>query len=103
LTVPAIFRGPNARSLMHTSSEINESHWVNEEEPVEKYAPPTGFHPVMVGDVLGSRYRIIRKLGWGVYSTVWLVHNDRSAQFFANDYIILAHRKLSLAIIRMQV
>ena len=29
-----------------------------------------GYHPVTIGDVLGSRYRIIKKLGWGVYSTV---------------------------------
>ena len=35
---------------------------------------PGGLHPVSLGDVLkDGRYRIIRKLGNGAYSTVWLV------------------------------
>jgi serine/threonine-protein kinase SRPK3 len=34
-----------------------------------------GYHPTAVGDVFDSRYQVVRKLGWGVYSTVWLVQN----------------------------
>jgi serine/threonine protein kinase len=42
------------------------------EEPFELYRPG-GYHPVHIGDTLcHSRYTIIRKLGWGQYSTVWL-------------------------------
>lgn len=33
---------------------------------------PGGFHPVHLGDMLGGRYKIVRKLGFGVFSTVWL-------------------------------
>ncbi|KAF4503417.1 CMGC SRPK kinase [Fusarium agapanthi] len=33
---------------------------------------PGGYHPVHLGDVIQERYRIIRKVGWGQYSTVWL-------------------------------
>ncbi|KAF5009194.1 hypothetical protein FDECE_4559 [Fusarium decemcellulare] len=33
---------------------------------------PGGYHPVHLGDVVQNRYRIIRKLGWGQFSTVWL-------------------------------
>lgn len=33
---------------------------------------PNGYHPVHLQDVLNSRYRVIRKLGYGSYSTVWL-------------------------------
>ncbi|KAF5643036.1 CMGC SRPK kinase [Fusarium tjaetaba] len=33
---------------------------------------PGGYHPVHLGDVIHERYRIIRKLGWGQFSTVWL-------------------------------
>ncbi|GJJ08832.1 hypothetical protein Clacol_003051 [Clathrus columnatus] len=37
---------------------------------------PGGYHPVIIGDILGyssqRQYRIMHKLGWGYYSTVWL-------------------------------
>ncbi|XP_055883878.1 SRSF protein kinase 3-like isoform X2 [Biomphalaria glabrata] len=31
-----------------------------------------GYHPVKIGDLLNNRYHIVRKLGWGHFSTVWL-------------------------------
>lgn len=34
-----------------------------------------GFHPVMLDDVYSDRYRILRKLGYGVSSTVWLAED----------------------------
>lgn len=34
---------------------------------------PGGFHPVYIGDVYADRYRVLNKIGYGVYSTVWLV------------------------------
>lgn len=30
-----------------------------------------GYHPVVIGDVFDNRYRVIRKLGWGHFSTVF--------------------------------
>lgn len=36
-----------------------------------------GYHPVRLGDVMNERYRVIRKLGYGQYSTVWLVEDNR--------------------------
>lgn len=38
---------------------------------------PGGFHPVHLGDVFHDRYEILRKLGYGRYSTVWLVKDNR--------------------------
>ena len=35
-----------------------------------------GYHPVQVGELCNWRYRIVRKLGWGHFSTVWLVHDS---------------------------
>jgi serine/threonine-protein kinase SRPK3 len=42
------------------------------EEALSRYC--TGdYHPVRVGDVFnGGQYTVLRKLGYGVYSTVWL-------------------------------
>ena len=42
------------------------------EEFFEKYRPG-GYHPVKPGDTFdGGRFSVVRKLGWGQYSTVWL-------------------------------
>jgi hypothetical protein len=45
------------------------------EENFENYRVG-GFHPVLVGDVY-NKYKIIRKLGAGSFSTVWLAENCR--------------------------
>ena len=37
-----------------------------------------GFHPVHLDDVLGERYRVCRKLGFGASSTVWLAKDLKS-------------------------
>ena len=34
---------------------------------------PGGFHPVYIGDVYADRYKIMNKVGYGVYSIMWLV------------------------------
>lgn len=31
-----------------------------------------GYHPVKIGDLFLQRYHVIRKIGWGHFSTVWL-------------------------------
>lgn len=31
-----------------------------------------GYHPVTEGELYNSRYRVVKKLGWGYFSTVWL-------------------------------
>ncbi|KAL6302252.1 kinase-like protein [Sparassis latifolia] len=66
---------------MASQPVTDTANWVDREERLEDYGP-RGYHPVSVGDVLGSRYRVQRKLGWGVYSTVWLVRNERYASWF---------------------
>ena len=43
-------------------------------EWVEDYRPG-GYHPVVLGDVFNRQYKIIRKLGEGSYSTVWLARD----------------------------
>jgi serine/threonine-protein kinase SRPK3 len=39
---------------------------------------PGGYHPIYLGDVYCQRYRVIHKLGFGTYSTVWLARDLKS-------------------------
>ncbi|XP_073679181.1 SRSF protein kinase 3 [Garra rufa] len=42
-----------------------------------------GYHPVHVGDVFNKRYKVLSKLGWGYFSTVWLCIDLRSGRHVA--------------------
>jgi hypothetical protein len=55
-----------------------ESVFTDEEEKLSDYEAG-GYHPVRIGDVYGpnDRYVVVRKLGWGHFSTVWCVLPSR--------------------------
>jgi hypothetical protein len=40
-------------------------------ESPEDYEPG-GYCPVVIGQTFNARYYVLRKLGWGMFSTVWL-------------------------------
>ena len=43
-----------------------------------------GYHPVSIGETFNNgRYTVIQKLGWGHFSTVWLVQETKTSNFFA--------------------
>ncbi|XP_030071852.1 SRSF protein kinase 2 isoform X3 [Microcaecilia unicolor] len=42
-----------------------------------------GYHPVKIGDLFNGRYHVIRKLGWGHFSTVWLCWDMQERRFVA--------------------
>jgi len=42
-----------------------------------------GYHPVKIGDLFHNRYHVIRKLGWGHFSTVWLCWDLHEKKFVA--------------------
>ncbi|KAJ7442394.1 kinase-like protein [Mycena galericulata] len=52
------------------------------EEPQAEYRPG-GYHPMKPGDIVGARYEVVRKLGWGEYSIVWLVKSQVSEIYAA--------------------
>ena len=42
-----------------------------------------GYHPVKIGDLFHGRYHVVRKLGWGHFSTVWLCLDMKNNIFTA--------------------
>ncbi|KAJ5543324.1 hypothetical protein N7461_009327 [Penicillium sp. DV-2018c] len=56
-------------------------------EWVEDYRPG-GYHPVVLGDVFNHQYKIIRKLGEGSYSTVWLAHDINNSRYVALKILV---------------
>lgn len=78
------------------------------EEPIDWYRPGR-FHPVKLGDVYGIRYEVLRKLGWGICSTVWLardlesVHPSAHASSFWVADVIRANRHVALKILSADV
>jgi serine/threonine-protein kinase SRPK3 len=45
-----------------------------EEENLQDYCKG-GYYPVVLGETLDKKYRVISKLGYGHYSTVWFAMN----------------------------
>lgn len=62
---------------MSTTSYSDDDCLEEEEEDMQDYKKG-GYHPVHVGDTFNeSRYTVVRKLGWGHFSTVWLAHDHK--------------------------
>lgn len=57
-------------------------HWIDGVESLELYKPG-GYHPVAINDLLHKRYRIVDKLGFGGYSTVWLARDEIGRRYVA--------------------
>jgi hypothetical protein len=73
---PHHHRSLSSSSPCHRDSESSSApEWVSLEEPVSDYRP-SGYHPVRIGDIFHSKYKVVHKLGWGAHSTVWLVQNQ---------------------------
>jgi serine/threonine protein kinase len=54
----------------------------DEQEAPQDYCKG-GYHPVKIGDLFNNRYHVIRKLGWGHFSTVWLCWDLTEKKFVA--------------------
>ncbi|KNZ77031.1 Serine/threonine-protein kinase SRPK3 [Termitomyces sp. J132] len=62
-------------------------HRKSNPEPQHRYEQG-GYHPLSPGEVLHQRYKAIRKLGWGQYSTVWLVRDIQTQNLAALKILI---------------
>lgn len=59
--------------LSGSSNPVGES----EQENAEMYKEG-GYHPIKIADVIQDRYHIVRKIGFGHFSTVWLAWDNKS-------------------------
>nr|XP_019044529.1 CMGC/SRPK protein kinase [Kwoniella bestiolae CBS 10118]OCF23459.1 CMGC/SRPK protein kinase [Kwoniella bestiolae CBS 10118] len=70
-------------SLSASQASQATSVLTEDEEDLEDYRPG-GYHPVNIGDEFNNgRYMIVRKLGWGHFSTVWLARDDHTKRHVA--------------------
>src|SRR3954447_23496221 len=85
LTLPSTGAAPNSRSGSRSSSASSgeELEATAEEEDSEDYCKG-GYHPVYVGETYNNgRYVVVRKLGWGHFSTVWLSRDTHTGKHVA--------------------
>ncbi|KAJ5618831.1 hypothetical protein N7510_002815 [Penicillium lagena] len=80
-TNPKPAGAPLSRSS--SSSSADELETTAEEEDSEDYCKG-GYHPVVVGETYNNgRYVVVRKLGWGHFSTVWLSRDTTTGKHVA--------------------
>lgn len=72
---------PCSRISTATSQSVLYEH-IDDVERL-KYYRPGGYHPIKIGDNLHSRYRVVHKLGYGTFSTTWLVQDNKSSKYVA--------------------
>lgn len=70
--------------LNHWLSKVTDEYEdIEDSEELEEYCTD-GFHPVILGERLKQgKYIVLRKLGWGHFSTVWLVIEWQTGEFRA--------------------
>lgn len=71
------------RSPSSSTSEEDPAVTTADEEDSEDYCKG-GYHPVHVGETYNNgRYVVVRKLGWGHFSTVWLSRDTTTGKHVA--------------------
>lgn len=74
---------PSSRSPTSETSEEDPAETTADEEDSEDYCKG-GYHPVHVGETYNNgKYIVVRKLGWGHFSTVWLSRDTTTGRHVA--------------------
>ncbi|KAA1475885.1 kinase-like protein [Dentipellis sp. KUC8613] len=79
-------------------SSYSQSVMTEDEEDWEDYCKG-GYHPVHIGDTFSDgRYHVVRKLGWGHFSTVWLAKDTKLNRHVALKIVKSAPRYTETAL-----
>ncbi|KAG6915029.1 hypothetical protein DXG01_013841 [Tephrocybe rancida] len=85
-------------SYSSQSQSQSGSAMTEDEEDWEDYVKG-GYHPVKLGDAFSEgRYVVVRKLGWGHFSTVWLARDTKMARHVALKVVKSAPRYTETAL-----
>ncbi|OLY77911.1 Protein kinase dsk1 [Smittium mucronatum] len=87
------------------SDEESDSQYYSSEpeEDIEDYKRG-GYHPVKLGESFkDSRYTVVRKLGWGHFSTVWLALDKKTNTHVALKIVKSAKRYYEAAVDEIQL
>lgn len=91
-----------SRRSQHTDDDDEDSHddndekhgsdsgedYTDDEDEGEDGYKAGGYHRVKVGEVYNQRYVVIKKLGWGHFSTVWMVKDRKAVQNNEGDQFL---------------
>ncbi|GCB66438.1 SRSF protein kinase 1-like isoform X2 [Scyliorhinus torazame] len=86
-----ILKKPEPQQRVHPTTAESEAQEPEDEilgSDDEEQEDPSdyckgGYHHVKIGDLFNGRYHVIRKLGWGHFSTVWLCWDIQGKRFVA--------------------
>ncbi|XP_049806488.1 SRSF protein kinase 3 isoform X1 [Schistocerca nitens] len=85
-SAPARLQWSEPRSPLTTDVSVGPDEILgsddDEQEDPKDYCKG-GYHPVKIGDLFHVRYHVVRKLGWGHFSTVWLCWDLATKRFVA--------------------
>ncbi|XP_017158698.1 SRSF protein kinase 3 isoform X2 [Poecilia reticulata] len=81
LAMPPPHQSPPPVELIPPPAQLLGSDDEEQEDPSD-YCKG-GYYPVKIGDLFNGRYHVVRKLGWGHFSTVWLCWDLQKKRFVA--------------------
>ena len=77
-SVKSLVKEPNSQLYRSSNSNFKT---LPLDQKIEEEAHDTNskrrYYPVQIGDIIGKRYQILGKLGYGLGSTVWLANETR--------------------------
>ncbi|KAK8174955.1 kinase-like domain-containing protein [Phyllosticta citrichinensis] len=100
----SIRRPPTSAHLRASSTMTSNSDRVASHEPVYRWEEfvenlegycSGGYYPTCLGEIFHGRYRVIHKLGYGSYSTVWLARDLEGHRNVALKIIVASESQAS--------